>query len=291
MTVKIVISVILSFILFCSCTNTTTYSENLVKTLVGTELSIPDTMSCYIQSRNIDLTTDWADYKIITYIDSTGCAPCRMKLPSWNAFIAEILSLTDKEVAFLMILHSSGDEDISYALKRDNFLYPITYDEDGLFAEDNNLPESTPYTTFLLDGDNKIVLVGNPVLNPKLRDLYKKVIIEGSAKSEPILCERPVSALGVVDAGARIEHSFELDNRSDSALTIQDVIPSCDCMNVEFPKESILPGKTSHIKISFTADTLPGAFSRYINIFYKEKEFPEKLTLPGYITNNKQISL
>jgi hypothetical protein len=40
----------------------------------------------------------------------------------------------------------------------------------------NNFPKEQDFRCFLLDKDNKVVMVGNPVLNPGIWELYKKII-------------------------------------------------------------------------------------------------------------------
>jgi hypothetical protein len=35
-----------------------------------------------------------------------------------------------------------------------------------------------PYRTFLLDKDNKVLLVGSPIKNPKMWALYEKIITQ-----------------------------------------------------------------------------------------------------------------
>jgi hypothetical protein len=42
----------------------------------------------------------------------------------------------------------------------------------------NNFPKKPEYQCFLLDKDNKVVMIGNPVLNPGIWELYKKIIRE-----------------------------------------------------------------------------------------------------------------
>ena len=34
-----------------------------------------------------------AEFKILTYVDSTGCASCKLRLPSWLDFIAQLDSM------------------------------------------------------------------------------------------------------------------------------------------------------------------------------------------------------
>lgn len=46
----------------------------------------------------------------------------------------------------------------------------------------NNFPSDMSFQTFLLDEDNKVVAIGNPVHNPKVKELYLKIIQEGKVE-------------------------------------------------------------------------------------------------------------
>jgi hypothetical protein len=42
----------------------------------------------------------------------------------------------------------------------------------------NNFPQEREYQCFLLDKQNRVVMVGNPVYNHAIWELYKKIINE-----------------------------------------------------------------------------------------------------------------
>ena len=48
----------------------------------------------------------------------------------------------------------------------------------------NRFPQVELFQFFLLDGDNKVLSIGNPTMNPKIWDLFKSQI-EGTRLSEP----------------------------------------------------------------------------------------------------------
>ena len=57
----------------------------------------------------IDFSFVDADYKVLTYIDSMGCASCKLQLPRWKEWVHEVDSLTDGKVPFLFyLLHQQG---------------------------------------------------------------------------------------------------------------------------------------------------------------------------------------
>ena len=55
--------------------------------------------------------------------------------------------------------------------------FPVLLDTAGIFERSNpQLPENPVFHTFLLDRDNRVVLVGSPLGNPKMWELYKSTI-------------------------------------------------------------------------------------------------------------------
>ena len=64
-----------------SCGGGNDKQKEILATLLGREIVIPDGLGCRIQNTPIDYDMSASDFRIITYIDSAGCTPCRMKLP------------------------------------------------------------------------------------------------------------------------------------------------------------------------------------------------------------------
>lgn len=55
--------------------------------------------------------------------------------------------------------------------------YPALIDENGLFPAANpHIPADSRFHTFLLDKNGKVILIGDPVNNPPLWELYKSTI-------------------------------------------------------------------------------------------------------------------
>lgn len=140
------------------------------------EIVLPAKLSC--QTRGVDtiysnLVTK--KYKIFTYIDTLGCTSCKFGAMEWKQLIHEIDTLSD-EVAFLFYAHLKDYEDFETYLEINKFKYPIFYDYDGVCNLKNNLPNQVYFQTFLLDENNKVLLIGKPKPDSKLWDLYKKII-------------------------------------------------------------------------------------------------------------------
>ncbi len=114
-------------------------------------------------------------YKIFTYIDTLGCTACKFGAMEWKQLIREIDTLSNN-VAFLFYAHLKDYEEFETYLKINKFNYPVFYDYQGECNKKNQLPKHVFYQTFLLDENNKVLLIGKPKPDTKLWDLYKKII-------------------------------------------------------------------------------------------------------------------
>ena len=97
------------------------------------------------------------------------------------------------------------------------------------------------------------------------------------------LVSHPTKHLGMVNKGDTVHVSFSMFNDNSMTYHIQDIIPSCDCVSVEIESSVIAPGRKNNIRIQFVADSVGTTFSKYVDIFYVEKEKPERLIVYGYM--------
>ena len=55
--------------------------------------------------------------------------------------------------------------------------YPVYVDKENLFQTSNpSIPDDSRYHTFLLDRNNRVVLVGNPLASNAMRSLFRKTL-------------------------------------------------------------------------------------------------------------------
>lgn len=70
------------------------------------------------------------------------------------------------------------------------------------FNKLNKLPPYPMFQTFLLDKNNRVIAIGNPIHNPKVKELYLKIILgdEAPNKKEKIqttvACSNTIHDLG-----------------------------------------------------------------------------------------------
>lgn len=127
--------------------------------------------------------TDWQKkkYKILNYVDTSGCTECQLRLYSWMMMKKETEE-AGLDVVYLFATYVKDYHELGILQKANLFDTPFLYDYNGILDSLNHFPKQNFFKTFLLDCNNKVVLVGNPVSNAGLWDLYKKQISKSMNK-------------------------------------------------------------------------------------------------------------
>ena len=258
----------------------------LVNEWNGKEIKFPSRSVFTIQGKDtVDFEFGNADYKVVTYIDSVGCTSCKLQLPRWKKLVAEVDSLTDGRVPFLFYFHPKDMKELRYLTRRDDFTYPVCFDEKDELNRLNQFPTDMTFQTFLLDKDNKVVAMGNPVLNPKVKELYLN-LVTGSHSSKSSKQTTQVSVnqteldFGTFPKEEKQEGSFVLTNTGNGLLVIQDIITSCGCTKVEYSKEPVRPGGMLEVKVIYEAEQAE-YFRKTITVYYNANKSPLRLIVKG----------
>lgn len=258
----------------------------LVNEWNGKEIKFPVHSVFTIQGKDtVDFEFGNANYKVITYIDSVGCTSCKLQLPRWKKLVEEVDSITNGSVPFLFYFHPKDMKELRYLTRRDDFEYPVCLDEKNELNRLNRFPSDMTFQTFLLDKDNKVVAMGNPVLNPKIKDLYLDVIKEKKETGQATNVTSASVDQTVMDFGSfpqqeKQEKSFVLTNTGSGLLVIQDIITSCGCTKVEYSKEPVRPGGTLEVKVIYEAEKAEH-FNKTVTVFCNTKDSPLRLTVKG----------
>lgn len=177
------IIITLLIICFSSCKNNKQRDDavKIIKEWTGKEIRFPEGLSCTSMGRDtscIDLHND--NYKIVLYVDSLGCTNCRLKLATWKKMINEADSIFSRKPEFVFFFQPKKKEEkeLQFIFKQNGFRHPVFIDKTNEIGKLNNFPSKSEYQCFLLDKDNKVLIVGNPSYNPGIWTLFKKTIIE-----------------------------------------------------------------------------------------------------------------
>lgn len=260
----------------------------LVKEWTGKEIKFPEHSVFTVQGKDtVDFTFQDADYKVLVYVDSIGCTSCKLQLDRWKKVINEMTEETGQDIPFLFFFHPKDMKELRYLTRRDSFTYPVCFDEVDELNALNRFPSDMTFQTFLLDKDNKVVSVGNPVHNPKVKELYLKHIMgsgNDSMETPKTSVELPEAEkdFGTIPLNEKREHVFKLVNTGNKPLVIYDVTTSCGCTKAEYSKEPVRPGETLDLKVIYNAED-KGRFRKSLRVYCNAEEAPLKLTVMGTI--------
>lgn len=77
---------------------------------------------------------------------------------------------------FIFCAHVKDYKELEENMKDNKFNYPIFYDDKGECDKLKHLPKHVFYQTFLLDKNNKVLVIGKPKPNNEIWKLYKSII-------------------------------------------------------------------------------------------------------------------
>ena len=178
---------IILILLLSSCINEDSRSMQSARQIIaqwtGREIQFPAEVHCFSSGREttcIDPANQ--NYKILLYVDSVGCTSCRLQLPEWKQLIAEADSLFSGGVDFLFFFQpkKQNEKELQFVFRQNGFQYPVFIDTNNEVGRLNKFPSKAEYQCFLLDGDNKVLLIGNPSVNTGIWQLFKKYIAGGT---------------------------------------------------------------------------------------------------------------
>lgn len=225
-------------------------------------------------------------YSIITYVDSVGCMNCKLKLREWLDFIVGLDSLADSSIPVHFFLHPKNRNEIISILRRSNFNYPVCIDEHDSLNILNNFPQDMAFQTFLLDRSNKVIAVGNPVHNPKIKELYLKIITgesimtQGNKILTQIKSNNKYIDFGNFDWEQEQTADWVLTNIGKALFVVEEITTSCGCTIVDYSKEPIRPGQDLRLKVKYRAE-YPEHFDKTITVYCNVEGSPLSVRVVG----------
>ena len=264
------ISLLLSLLTACKENNKEKFAL-LVQEWQGKEIVFPQDMAF---SRFVTETVDYripdAKYKVLVYVDSVGCTSCKLQLSKWQELIAHVDSATNGNIPFIFVFQSKDDRELRYILKCDNFDRPVCIDRNNRFNSSNRFPQDITFQTFLLDKDNKVKVIGNPVHNLAVRDLYLKQITgmqyQEALPKTTLETDKAEYDLGTVKEGTTKKQTVTVRNTGTSVFKLKGFTTSCDCTEATCDWKELQPGESGTVTVSYEAEQ-PGDFYRTVEIY------------------------
>ena len=264
------ISLLLSLLTACKENNKEKFAL-LVQEWQGKEIVFPQDMAfTRFVTEPVDYRIPDAEYKVLVYVDSVGCTSCKLQLPKWQELIAHVDSATNGNVPFIFIFQSKDDRELRYILKCDNFDRPVCIDRNNRFNSSNRFPQDITFQTFLLDKDNKVKVIGNPVHNLAVRDLYLKQITgmqyQEALPKTTLETDKAEYDLGTVKEGTTKKQTVTVRNTGTSVFKLKGFTTSCDCTEATCDWKELQPGESGTVTVSYEAEQ-PGEFYRTVEIY------------------------
>jgi len=232
-------------------------------------------------------------YKVLVYIDSLGCTACHLEMPEWAKFMESCKSKA-YDVSYLFVVQSNRYFDFEHKLKIYGFTYPIIYDPKDEFNKLNKFPKEDKYRTFLLDERNRVIIIGSPLNNEKIRALYETVLGGGKIrkleqtdnitnnKSTTVELNKDSVNLGKFSFQSTKIASFQLRNIGKDPLVVQSVNTSCGCTVAKYDKKPITQGETTTVVLEYKPNSL-GYFSKTADVVCNVPEGYIRLKISGEV--------
>ncbi len=272
----------LILVVSCKKNNLTTSAQKIVTEWVGRKITIPDVNSTYMGTDTI-MEKKHMPYRILIYTDSTGCVSCKLRLSTWKYYMHEIDSLSPGQVDFLFYFQPKSSKDLTNLLRINSFEHPVYVDQQGEINRINNFPSKIEYQCFLLDSQDRVLLIGNPTLNPKMWELYKQMLTErDDEKSIETTVEIECREIELKDLKTDIisNAAFVIKNTGSKPLLISHVDASCGCTVPHWESRPIKPEEKTEIKIEVKPDN-SGYFNKSIYVYTNTNEKVIPLRIKG----------
>lgn len=115
--------------------------------------------------------------KLIFYYNNQGCNACKI---SHIYDLQKLFDMNDSELFDILIIVApevQQYEDVITQVKYQRHNFPIYIDKKNEFISINSkLPNDSRYHTFLLDKNNRIILIGNPMYSTEMWNLFKTAL-------------------------------------------------------------------------------------------------------------------
>lgn len=164
---------ILLIVFVCFSCNKANRITREIKEMIGRNIVFPSGYKLHCCNDSLWEQSSLCDIKIVTYVDNLPCTECGLR--TMHDWIDDIKTI-DNDVSYILVVQTEEPKDLFGMLDSIQLEAPFLFYPTDTFRLVNSLDVLARNKTFLLNKENKIVLVGEPFGNEKLTQLYKKTI-------------------------------------------------------------------------------------------------------------------
>ncbi len=159
-------------VLFSSCIDNT--HKNEIKLLMSKKVNLE--LNLHSNEKDSVIKNDYKNkFTLVVYLDKEQCTQCVIDhLYVYDSFMESHKYLN---YSYIFSIDKKNYNAINRRIKVNNIQFPITIDTSATFERLNpHIPNNPDLHTFLLDEENNVIFVGDPIWNIKSRKLmYKKI--------------------------------------------------------------------------------------------------------------------
>ncbi len=119
----------------------------------------------------------------------------------------------------------------------------------------------------------------------RMNILMLSSLLAVSASAQKISTQHQLVDCGQVEFRKPVAAEFLMKNDGDRPLVINQVLKSCGCTSVEYPKTSVAPGDSFLVKTVYDAKQM-GTFHKQICLYSNASEEPFILSMRGRVVDN-----
>ena len=116
--------------------------------------------------------------KLVVFLDSANCTSCNlMHINNWNSIIYKANQITAVDFIFIMETTSENKEEIISLYHNSLFHYNIYLDLNHITKQKNSFLDNPLFHCLLVDKNDKIIFVGNPLNSEKVQESFLQGIL------------------------------------------------------------------------------------------------------------------
>ena len=207
-----------------------------------------------------------SEHRLVVFYAPDACNSCGYNnLFLWEEMM-EYAEIHPEKLRNYFIFSPSGSGIEEMVELISNGRYQVWLDSTGQFLKDNpKYAGNQRFSTFLLDSSGKAVLMGNPLFNETLYQLYRRTIgmeevndagmtdVVHLAEDPSLVFDRRIYDLGVLPSGTVTDIGLIAENTVCEDIVITQVNSTCPCVSVDKAIKARIPaGESAVLNLSFS---------------------------------------